>query len=269
MSQAARDAAYNNAAAVADSAALGAARRAASATFRAAHATHLDLLYGDAPRQKFDIYPGTPGAPCLVFIHGGYWFMNGREDFACLAAGVAAHGWTVAMPSYTLAPQATLAEIVAEIGMALDNLATRQANLGFGPVILAGWSAGAALAALWLNHKLVTAGLLISGVYDLAPLPQTYLQEHLRLTPADIEAASPLRQPVADDKPVIITYGDEELATLVADAVALHKRRLTSGAPSWLMPLHANHFTILHELTDQEGLITKAIIGLAQESSAF
>ncbi len=45
MSRAARDAAYNNVAAVADSAALSAARAAASATFRAAHPQHLGLRY--------------------------------------------------------------------------------------------------------------------------------------------------------------------------------------------------------------------------------
>jgi acetyl esterase/lipase len=263
MSQAAKDAAYNNAAAVADSANLSAARRAASAEYRAAHAGHLDLPYGPGARQKWDIYPGAAGAPCLVFIHGGYWFMNSREDFAIIAAGAAAHGWTVALPSYTLAPAATLSEIVAEMGLALDYLAGVQAELGFGKVVLAGWSAGAQLAALWLHHPLPAAGLLISGVYELGPLTATYLQEHLRLTPTDIEAASPLRRPVTDVKPTIIAYGDEELATLVTDSNALHEHRLAAGAPSQLMPIHANHFTILHELTTPDGLLTKVALTLA------
>ncbi len=74
MNQAARDAAYNNNLAVANSAALVERRNAASATFRAAHPIGLDVPYGPAPRQRFDLFPaGSATAPCLVFIHGGYW----------------------------------------------------------------------------------------------------------------------------------------------------------------------------------------------------
>src|ERR1700744_5066229 len=121
MSRAARDAAYNNNAAVADSAALNRERVDASAAYRAAHGAKLDLPYGPAERAKWDLYPGgDAAAPCLVFIHGGYWQMNGREPFACLAAGVAAHGWSVAMPGYTLAPDASLSQIAGEIRAALD-----------------------------------------------------------------------------------------------------------------------------------------------------
>ena len=82
MSRAARDAAYNNGKAVAESATLNAGRIAASQAFRAAHPGHLDLAYGPGERNKWDLYPGADAAaPCLVFIHGGYWQMNRREDF--------------------------------------------------------------------------------------------------------------------------------------------------------------------------------------------
>ena len=78
-----RDAAYDNTRAVTDSAALIAARNAASAEFRAAHAGHLDLPYAPGERTRWDLFPAAaPGAPCLVFVHGGYWQRNRREDFA-------------------------------------------------------------------------------------------------------------------------------------------------------------------------------------------
>ena len=112
MSQAERDAAYDNVAAVANSPTLIAEGRAAAAPYRAARTGHLDLPYGTREREKWDLYPGTdPQAPCLVFIHGGYWQKNTREDFAHLGTGVAAHGWSVAMPGYTLAPDASLTEM--------------------------------------------------------------------------------------------------------------------------------------------------------------
>lgn len=265
MTQAERDAAYNNSAAVAESAAHNAARIAAAAAYRAAHAGQLDLPYGPAERQRLDFFPGRDaGSPCLVFLHGGYWQMNRREDFACLAAGVAAHGWHAALPGYTLAPEASLREIVAEVMAALDWLAAERVRLGFaGKVILSGWSAGAQLAALGAAHPLVDAALLISGVYELAPLRETYLNEKLRLTEAEIEDLSPLRQTGAG-KPTVIAYGGAELPALVADAQALHAKRRRAGLPSTLLELPgADHYTVLEALRAPDGVLTQAALGLA------
>ena len=264
MSQAERDAAYDNVAAVAHSATLIAEGRAAAALYRAARTEHLDLPYGPREREKWDLYPSiNPLAPCLVFIHGGYWQKNTREDFAHLGAGVAAHGWSVAMPGYTLAPNASLTEIAAEINVALDWLAAHRAAHGIsGKVIISGWSAGAHLAALAMAHDLVSAGLLISGVYELGPIRDTYLNENLRLTDAEIETLSPLRLPVVQ-KPAVITYGTAELQALVDDSKKLHEKRLAAHAPSTLLPLEgADHFTIGLPLCAADGVLTKALLGL-------
>ena len=124
MTKAERDAAYNNSDAVKNSAELNEARIAASAAFRKAHPEHLDLRYGPKERNVWDLFPSkNANAPCLVFIHGGYWQRNSRDQFASLIAGVHAHGWAAALPGYTLAPDASLTEIVAEINAALDWLA--------------------------------------------------------------------------------------------------------------------------------------------------
>ena len=266
MSQAERDAAYNNAAAVANSAALNAERNNAAAPYRAARAEHLDLPYGAREREKWDLYPGTDRqAPCLVFIHGGYWQWNRREDFAHFGAGVAAHGWSVAMLGYTLAPDASLTEIAAEIGTALDWLAAHRAAHGIsGKIIISGWSAGAHLAALGMTHDLVSAGLLISGVYELEPIRDTYLNEKLRLTNAEIETLSPLRLPVVQ-KPAVITYGAIELQALVDDSKKLHEKRLAAHAPSTLLPLEGeDHFTVVLSMCTADGILTKAVLGLAK-----
>ena len=99
LSQAERDAAYDNNKAVANSPALIAARNEASAKFRASHATALDIPYGKRERTRIDLYPARDkAAPCLVFIHGGYWQRNSRDVFAMLVEGMAAHGWSVAIP---------------------------------------------------------------------------------------------------------------------------------------------------------------------------
>jgi acetyl esterase/lipase len=265
MSRGARDAAYNNSAAVPDSAAWGKRRDEKSAAFRAARGGHLDLAYGPGERHKWDIFAGPDAAaPCLVFIHGGYWQWNRREDFCTFVEGILAHGWSAALPGYTLAPAATLSEIAAELRAALDWLAVHGAAHGVaGRVVLSGWSAGGHLTALLLDHPLVHAGLAISGVYELGPIRETYLNENLRLSDEEIETLSPLRLPVVG-KPLCIAYGSRELPALVADSRDLHARRAAAHAPGALLPVAgADHFTILDEL-GAEGALTRAAIELAR-----
>src|SRR2546423_13205481 len=93
LSQAERDAAYDNNAAVKNSAALIAERNQMSETLRVSRKSFLDIPYGDREKTKIDLYPATDKtAPCLAFLHGGYWQRNSREVFAMLVEGVAAHG---------------------------------------------------------------------------------------------------------------------------------------------------------------------------------
>jgi arylformamidase len=268
LSQAARDAAYNNNLAVANSAVLVERRNAASAAFRAAHPAGLDVPYGPAPRQRFDLFPGSsPAAPCLVFIHGGYWQRNTREDFACFSQGVLAHGWSMALPGYTLAPEATLTEIVSEIRRALDWLGADGVKHGVcaGPIVVSGWSAGGHLTAMALDHPHVAAGLAISGIYELAPIRDTYLDAKLRLTDAEIAALSPLRLPPVP-KPLAISYGAAELPALIEDSRDLHARRTAAHAPGRLLPIAgADHFTILEELRRPEGKLVRAALDLVGE----
>ncbi|PPQ36045.1 alpha/beta hydrolase [Rhodopila globiformis] len=259
LSQAERDAAYDNSTHVPDSPVLNAAREVASTVFRTTNPLHLDLRYGKAARNTWDLFPvADPDAPCIVFIHGGYWQRNSKEQFANLVAGPHGRGWSAALPGYTLAPDASLTRIVAEITAALDWLAAHGPAHGInGPVVLSGWSAGGHLTAMCLDHPLVKAGLAISGVFELGPLRDTYLNEKLRLTDEEIVTLSPLRLPPVN-KTLAIAYGTAELPPLVADSRDLHTRRAAAHRPGPLIPVPgANHFTIVHELRDHDGLLTR------------
>ena len=259
LSQAERDAAYNNSAAVTDSPLLNATRERASIAFRAANPRHLDLRYGARERNTWDLFPAAdPDAPCIVFIHGGYWQRNSKDQFANLIEGPHGRGWAAALPGYTLTPDASLTEIVAEINAALDWLAANGSAHGInGPVVLSGWSAGGHLTAACLDHPLVKAGLAISGIFELGPVRDTYLNEKLRLTEQEIASLSPMRlKPV--EKPLAFAYGTAELPPLVSDSRDLHALRAAAHLPGSLIPVPgADHFTIVHELRDLDGLLTR------------
>ena len=268
LDQAERDAAYNNTAAVADSARLTAERTAASAKLRASRRCILDVRYGPRERNAFDLFPAAdPAAPCLVFIHGGYWQRNARDMFSAVAEGVLAHGWAAALPGYTLAPDASLREIVAEIMSALDWLASDGASHGVaGPLVVSGWSAGGHLTALALAHPRVQAGLAISGIFELGPLRDTYLNEKLLLTEDEVVQLSPLRLP-AVSKPLAIAYGTRELPLLIYNSRAFHAFRSGAHAPGPLLPIaNCDHFTILAELEKPDGQLTAAALALVASS---
>jgi arylformamidase len=269
LDQARRNAAYDNNAAVANSAALIEARNAASARYRKAHPAGLDIPYAAGARTAFDLYPASAAqAPCLVFIHGGYWQRNSRELFAAFAEGLSLAGWSVVMPGYTLAPEANLTTIVKEIGAALDWLADHGSAHGVaGRVVLAGWSAGAHLAVLHLGHRAVAAGLAVSGVYDLRPLRDTALNNALKLSDEEIATLSPLTLPPTP-KPLAIAYGTCELPALVCDSRRLHALRSGAHAPGPLLPIAgADHFTILEELRRPGGQLVGAAQRLIEDPS--
>ena len=264
LSQSERDAAYDNTAAVKNSATLIAERDKLSATLRANRKSFLDVPYGDRERTKIDIYPAADkAAPCLVFLHGGYWQRNSREVFAMLVEGVAAHGWSVAIPGYTLAPEASLTEIVAEISAALDWMAGNSEAYGIaGPMVISGWSAGAQLVAMTLDHPRVAAGLAISGVYELGPIHDTVLNDALKLTEQEVATLSPLRLPMIQ-KRLDITYGTAELPALVFDSIRLHEARIVANAPGKLFPIEgADHFSILTELRKPDGALVDIVLKL-------
>ena len=109
----------------------------------------------------------------------------------------------------------------------------------------------------------VSAGLAVSGVFELGPIRDTYLNDKMQFTDTELAALSPLRLPMIK-KPLAITYGTAELPPLVADSRALHEKRAAQHLPGALIPVAgADHFTITHELRDADGELTRQLLLLA------
>jgi acetyl esterase/lipase len=260
------DAGYNNAAAVPGSAEIMAAFEERSAAMRAAHPEHLDLAYGPRPRNRIDLLSPGEGAPILVFIHGGYWQMRSKETFTFTASGPLAHGIGMALVGYTLAPDATLDDMAAEIRAAIDFLGAELPRRGGDPskLWISGWSAGGHLAAMSLDHPLVRGGLVISGIYDLEPIRHIYVNDKLGLDESAAARNSPtlLRQSA---KPLEIAVGGAELPLMRQQSADFARARSEQGLPGGFHELRGdNHFTIMEQLASPEGRLTGLVRDLCK-----
>jgi acetyl esterase/lipase len=263
MTRAELDAAYNNSAAVADSAVKVADWRQRSEAVRERHHSTLDLAYGPRPRNRIDLFRcGRRKAPLLVFFHGGYWQRNSKDMFACVAVGPLARGFDVALIGYTLAPEASLTTIVGDAQTAIRWLAREKVSRG--QLIVSGWSAGGHLTAMVMGLAEVDAGLPISGVFDVEPCRLNYLNEALKLSAEESVAMSPIAALPQRMAPMVIAYGTGELSELQRQSKAYWHVLTEAGHDAALLPLaDCNHFSILEELASPDGQLTGALVRLA------
>ncbi|MDB5876369.1 MAG: alpha/beta hydrolase, partial [Ramlibacter sp.] len=262
MSQHDRDLGLNNGVHVPESADLVAGWEQHSAEMRDRHSAHLDLRYGPRERNRIDFFKAADKAPTLLFIHGGYWQTRAKETFASFAAGPMAHGINVALTGYTLAPDATLDQIVAEIHAAIDYLAGQLPALGGDGkgIVVSGWSAGGHLTSMALSHPKVRAGMAISGIYDLEPIRHSYLNVKLRLDGPTSQRNSPMAQAGGVKKPLSLVVGDAELPLLRKQTADFAGHRAKYGLPVTYEEIPgANHFTIMKELASPAGRVTTLI----------
>ena len=258
------DAAYNNSAAVADSGEWLAGWHMRSAASHSIRGAQFDVPYGQQERARFDYFPsGVSGAPLFVFIHGGYWQRNTKDIFSFISEGPRAHGIDVAVLGYTLAPAARLSDIVAEIQQALAYLVTNAERFGFNPenICVGGWSAGghlAAIASAWPNVRGVLA---ISGIFDLEPIAQSYINDPLRLDRHEIDNLSPLNLLRSGIAPQCIVVGGNELSEMQRQSCSYTEaaRSLSLPVKLRILPGH-HHFSILDELASAEGELTKELL---------
>ncbi|HAO42967.1 MAG TPA: alpha/beta hydrolase [Afipia sp.] len=256
------DLGFNNTLHVPDTPSIVAEWDRLSAEMRARHPQSLDLRYGPRERNRIDFLKAGDDGPTLVFIHGGYWQTRAKENFTFCAAGPMAHGINVALIGYTLAPDASLGQIVDEVRTGIDYLVTELPALGGDPdrMIVSGWSAGGHLSSMSLGHPHIKSGLLISGIYDLEPISHSYLNAKLNLDDATIQRNSPMRNPGGVNKPLVIVAGSGELPLLRKQSADYAAHRAAHGLPVIYEEIpKANHFTMMDELASPTGRLTTLV----------
>jgi len=268
MNQAELDAGYNNTAAVPRVQEHLASWTERSAAMRPTLDAAWDLRYGEKPRQRLDfIRARSRGRPTFLYIHGGYWQRNDKEPQQCMAAGLLAHDVNFATMEYTLAPNATMDEIVAEVRACADYLVPRLAELDADPgrLVVGGHSAGGHLTATLREHPGVTGILPISGLFDLEPIQLSYLNVAVRMDMETARRHSPLLH-LEGSHPAVIVVGGAELPELQRQSRELHAAYQARGLKSELHVLPGeDHFTILEQLAAPQGALTRAALRLLNE----
>jgi len=210
---------------------------------------------------------GQSGAPLFAFIHGGYWQRNSKETFACMADGPLAHGFDAALIGYTLAPDASLTEIVGEVRTAIRWLRAKGPELGVaaGKFILCGWSAGGHLTTMVLADADADAGMSISGLYEIEPCRLNYVNEKLRLTLDEQSALSPIRILPASSPPLTVAFGTGELPEMQRQSRDYAAARRAAKLPTQELPLAGHyHYSILEELADPDGVLARCLAEMAK-----
>ncbi len=259
------EAEYNNRAKVPGHPAIIARWQADAAAFRATWTqAETGIAYGPTERTKLDLFwPNERrDARIALFIHGGYWQGMDRAFSSHLARGLLAHGVAVAMPSYDLCPNVTMAFIVEQLRVCAGFLARRH-----GKTLLAmGHSAGGHLAAMIMGADWAERGidvhpapnaLAISGLFDLAPLVRTSINRPLRMDEAEARALSPLLLPAPGGRihAVVGEFEGAEYARQSRDIAA-------AWGGTWEVLHGHDHFTIVSDLANPESRVVRKALEL-------
>lgn len=234
--------------------------------FRETADLQINIPYENKERNVFDMFhPQGRAKGLFIFVHGGYWLRFEKSFWSHLASGPLAKNYAVAMPSYTLCPDAKVSEITKEITASIEAAAERIE----GPIILCGHSAGGHLVTRQickdtsLNKevlKRIQKVISISGVHDLRPILNIVQNETINLTEEEADKESPaLLQPCLDISVDCIVGGDERPEFIRQNDLLANIWRGMGVATTSAHIAGKHHFDVIDDLTNPDGLICSAL----------
>ena len=190
-------------------------------------------------------------APLLIFIHGGYWqklsaadsLFNGHD---AMSEGIALHA-----VEYTLAPHASIAEMIDEC---IADITRTVTDLQPTRLIIAGSSAGAHLAAMCTRDAFIASQVdgvaLLSGIYDVRPLVVTPTNDPLHLSLDSAADISPQLLPLPYVVPnALLAVGGHEPPEFIRQNAEFGERLLREGSEvQILVEEHLDHFDLPYDL---------------------
>lgn len=227
-----------------------------------------DVHYGPTRMEKLDIYPAAePGAPVVIFIHGGYWF-DGRlkkENYIWVARGFVERGVTAVIVDYDVCPKVTVDEIVRQCRAAVAWTYKNAETFGGDRerLYVTGNSAGGHLTAMmaitdWAGEYMLPADIIkgacpISGLYDLEPFQYTWLQPKIQFNGQQIRRNSPVLHVPENAIPLLISWGTEESGEFWRQSQEFGAAWQARGNPATLHPqAGGDHFTAIDGFSDPD-----------------
>tara|TARA_B100002003_G_scaffold239984_1_gene259975 strand:+ start:199 stop:1086 length:888 start_codon:yes stop_codon:yes gene_type:complete len=279
--QAGLDAEYDNRAKVPEASDLIERYAENSQAWRRQQTGQLNIPFGPGADEVLDLFPsrngGTGPAPIQAFIHGGYWKSLSKDEFSYVARAFTPKGCATAVLNYALIPHVDMDGLVRQCRAALAWIYRNAAGFGGDPerIFISGHSAGGHLVAMmmatdWpafdgrtpmLPKDLVKGGCGISGLYDLEPIRLCFLNDDLKLSPAETARNSPLYLDPAAKSPLLLTLGGDEGPEYLrqSEALAAAWRRHGVAVEVAVLP-GQNHFTIVDQLTNPEADLSRLIL---------
>ncbi len=211
-------------------------------TRRVAH----DVPYGEAPRQRLDIYDNpTAGArpkPVLVFFYGGGWHSGDKDHYGFAARAYAAKGFLVILPDYRLVPDVRFPVFLQDSAAAIAWAWRNAARFGGDPtrIVTAGHSAGAynavmpALDRRWLASEglpgnVIKAAAGLAGPYDFYPFTRPSSINAMGRYPRPLET-QPIRFVRRDAPPLWLGHGTADTIVRVRNSRNLAAALKAAGA---------------------------------------
>lgn len=269
---------YNARAAVPDSAHLIERYARDSQQVRDTWSDHAGEPYGPHPDETLDIFPSSASnAPVFVFIHGGYWRALSSTDSHFVAPAFLQAGATVVVINYSLAPQASLAQIIQQCRRAVAWVFRHihRFNGDAARIHVCGHSAGGQLTGMllapdWplafgLPPSVLHSASAISGLFDLRPLVHTHVNEWLNLTLESAREASPIFHVPSTTCPVVLACGSLETAEFQRQTQLYAQALQAKENPvDLLRPEGKNHFSALFDLNEASSTLYQSIARVMQ-----
>lgn len=204
-------------------------------TFFGAYDRHSDLAYGQAGRQRLDVYSprNARNRPVVIFWYGGSWTQGSKANYRFVGAALAERGFVAVLPDYTLYPAVRFPAFCEDGALALAWVEEHAREFGADPhrIVLMGHSAGAHIAAfLAFNHAFVEkAGAQPEAIVGLVGLSGPYVLRpdtdvlHATFAPPYTEADwQPIRFVDAHSPPTLLLHGLDDKEVAPKQTVELH-----------------------------------------------
>ena len=232
--------------------------------------------YGPSSSELIDIFapPAAQRAPLVVFIHGGAWTQNSKDDASYPAPTFVSRGAAYLAPDFGSLNTVRLPQMVASCRRAVEWTIRNAATFGgdANRVFLAGHSSGAHLAGCvlttdWTARGLpadaIKGGFLMSGMYDLYPVLLSSRRSYLHLSPQEMVEFSPIRHLDRITCPIAVLSADEDSPEFKRQSDAFADVLKGMGRlASRTVVFNANHFQELERLTDSDSAVSRAAFSL-------